>query len=242
MGSEIDRGCIFFFESSYGPAPWNLATVRGTLPVLALCMGDDRRRDRSTKSAASSASLRSVLRGVPICARMVRLRAKSVTWIARTATGKSDGISPAVIPSRKRPSTSATRAGGRVLQELPDLSVVHKRRDAHEKTSPRGPFLGRTFDGVPQEGGDRVAKTLWREECLRGRCALPFCIRLKDAQEYRPLVAEDGIQARPSHAHPGDEIVDRHSVVALRPEYLGRLFQRSLSSKLRGRPRGLAVF
>ena len=58
--------------------------------------------------------------------------------------------------------------GGRVLQELPDLSVVHKRRDAHEKTAPGGPFLGRTFDGVPQKARDRVAKTLWREECLRG--------------------------------------------------------------------------
>ena len=66
------------------------------------------RRGRSTKSAASSASLSSVLRGVPICARMVRPRAKSVTWIARTATGKSGGMSPAQIPSRKRRSTSAT--------------------------------------------------------------------------------------------------------------------------------------
>jgi hypothetical protein len=37
------------------------------------------RHGRSTRSAASSASLRSVLRGVPICARMVRPRAKSVT-------------------------------------------------------------------------------------------------------------------------------------------------------------------
>src|SRR5271154_6729598 len=55
------------------------------------------RRDRSTKSAASSASLRSVLRGVPIRARMVRPRAKSVTWIARAATGKSGGMSPALI-------------------------------------------------------------------------------------------------------------------------------------------------
>ena len=48
---------------------------------------------------------------------------------------------------------------GRVLQELPDLSVVHKRRDAHKKTSPSGSFLGRSFDGVPQEGGERVAKS-----------------------------------------------------------------------------------
>ena len=50
-------------------------------------------------------------------------------------------------------------ASGRVLQELPDLSVVHKRRDAHEKTSPSGSFLGRSFDGVPQEAGERVAKS-----------------------------------------------------------------------------------
>ena len=64
-------------------------------------------------------------------------------------------------------------AGDRVLQELPDLSVVHKRRDAHQKTAPGGAFLGRTFDGVPQKAGDRVAKTLWREECLRGASALP---------------------------------------------------------------------
>ena len=73
----------------------------------SFCLPIGFRRGRSTKSAASSASLRSVLRCVPNSARMVRPRAKSVTWIARTATGKSDGISPAVIPSRKRPSTSA---------------------------------------------------------------------------------------------------------------------------------------
>jgi hypothetical protein len=66
------------------------------------------RRGRRTKSAASSASLSSVLRGVPICARMVRPRDRSRTWLARTATGKSDGNSPALIPSQKRRSTSAT--------------------------------------------------------------------------------------------------------------------------------------
>ena len=99
-----------------------------------------------------------------------------MTWLARTATGKSDGISPALIPSRKRPSTSAARAGGRVLQELPDLSVVHKRRDAHEKTSPGGSFLGRSFDGVPQEAGERVAKSLRRQQRLRGESA--FLLRI----------------------------------------------------------------
>ena len=77
------------------------------------------------------------MRGVPICARMVRPRPRSRTWLARTATGKSDGISPALIPSQKRRSTSASAASYGVLQELPDLSVVHERRDAHQKT-PRG--------------------------------------------------------------------------------------------------------
>ena|SRR5436190_9592586 len=57
---------------------------------------------------------------------------------------------------------------GSVLQEPPNLSVVHKRRDALQKAAPGGPFLGRTFDGVPQKARDRVAKTLWREECLHG--------------------------------------------------------------------------
>ena len=49
------------------------------------------RRDRSAKSAASSASFRSVLRGVPICARIVRPRPRSRTWLARAATGKRLG-------------------------------------------------------------------------------------------------------------------------------------------------------
>ncbi len=63
-----------------------------------------------TKSAASSASFRSVLRGVPICARIVRPRDRSRTWLARAATGKSDGTSPALIASQNRRSTSATAA------------------------------------------------------------------------------------------------------------------------------------
>ena len=49
-------------------------------------------------------------------------------------------------------------ARGGFLQELPDLSVVHKRRDAHQKTAPGRPFLGRTFDGEPQKARDEVAK------------------------------------------------------------------------------------
>src|SRR5581483_6939126 len=89
-----------------------------------------------------------------------------------------------------------------------------------------GPLLGRTFDGVPQKGRDRVAETLWSEERLRSSSALLLGVRLEDTQEYGPLVAKDGIQTRPSDTHPGDQIVNRHAVVAFRPEHLRRLFQR----------------
>src|SRR5581483_1323804 len=58
-------------------------------------------------------------------------------------------------------------------------------------------------------------------------CESAFLLRihLKDAQEYRPIVPKDCIKARPSHTHACDEIVNRRSVVTLRPEHLGRLFQ-----------------
>ena len=66
-------------------------------------------------------------------------------------------------------------------------------------------------------GGERAPSQLER----------PFlCVRPKDAQEYRPLVTEDGIQAWPSYTHACDEIINRHTVVALRSEDLSRLFQR----------------
>ena len=102
--------------------PRREASSDRTVQIFALCsrlsfdrhgtselfpMTRQTRRGRSAKLAASSASLRSVLRGVPICARMVSPRARSVTWIARAAMGKSDGISPVLIPSRKRRSSSA---------------------------------------------------------------------------------------------------------------------------------------
>ena len=121
------------------------------------------RRDRSTKSAASSASLRSVLRGVPRCARMVRPRAKSVTWIARTATGKSGGMSPAQIPSRKRRFHQRRAARDRALQEPPNLSVVHKRRDARSEGSPgrtlsRSHFRRRTSESPRSSREDSVAR------------------------------------------------------------------------------------
>ena len=59
-------------------------------------------------------------------------------------------------------------ARDRALQEPPNLSVVHKRRDAPEKTATGASFFSRAFDGVPQKARERIAKTLWREECLRG--------------------------------------------------------------------------
>ena len=131
------------------------------------------RRGRSTKSAASSASLRSVLRGVPICARMVRPRAKSSDLARARGYRKVRRDFSRADPVPETTFHQRHAASRRVLQELPDLSVVHKRRDAHEKTSPSGAFLGRTFDGVPQEAGERVAKSLRREECLRSASALP---------------------------------------------------------------------
>jgi hypothetical protein len=59
-------------DETTDPHEWGgSAVLRSHFDVL--------RRGRSTNSAASSASLRSVLRGAPICARMVSPRAKSVT-------------------------------------------------------------------------------------------------------------------------------------------------------------------
>ena len=57
------------------------------------------RRGRRTNSAASSASLSSVARRMPTCARIVKPRERSMTWLARAATGKLDGTSPALMPS-----------------------------------------------------------------------------------------------------------------------------------------------
>ena len=108
------------------------------------------------------------MRGVPISARMVRPRPKSVTWIARSATGKSDRDFARADRVPETTFHQRRAARGRVLQEFPDFSIVHERRDANQKAAPGGPFLGRTFDGVPQKARDRVAETLWREECLRG--------------------------------------------------------------------------
>src|SRR5882762_4757718 len=94
---------------------------------------------------------------------------------------------------------------------------------------------------MPQESGERIAKSRRREERLRSASALFLCVSPKGAQEYRPLVSEDGIQARPSHPHAYDEIVDRHAVVAFRPEQPGRLFQRIRLVEATGSSTGLIV-
>ena len=185
-----------------------------------------RRRGRSTKSAASSASLRSVLRGVPNCARMVRPRAKSVTWIVRTATGKSGGMSPAQIPSRKRRSTSAAPPAtvlcrNRRTSASFTSGATHTRR--HPRTDPFSVALSTAYLRKPAIESRRLCG---ERSAFAADAPFRSAYALRTAQEYRPLAPKDGIQAWPSYAHPGDEIVDRHSVVALRPEYLGRLFQR----------------
>src|ERR1700761_2931665 len=79
----------------------------------------------------------------------------------RRDVSSTDPVSETALHQRRA-------ARDRALQEPVNLSVVHKRRDAHHKAAPGGPFLGRTFDGVPEKARDRVAKTLWREERLRG--------------------------------------------------------------------------
>jgi hypothetical protein len=54
-------------------------------------------------------------------------------------------------------------ARDRALQEPLNLSVVHKRRKAHHKAAPGGPFLGNTFDASPF-GAARTRKDLFRIE------------------------------------------------------------------------------
>ncbi len=179
-------------------------------------------RGKSTKSAASSASLRSVLRGVPINARMVRLRAKSVTWLARTATGKSDGISPAVIPSRRRRSTIAT---------APAAAFCRNCRTSASSTS------GATHS-IRQPTAEPSSVAL-STACLR-KLAIEarrvcgersaFAARAPFFSAYALRTRRNNIRLSPKTAYRlgRDEIVDRHAVVAFRPENLDRLLQRLL--------------
>src|SRR5581483_2956562 len=72
-------------------------------------------------------------------------------------------------------------ASGGVLQEFPDLSIVHKRRDAQEKAPRRRSFFGRTFDGVPHKARERVTKLLRCKQRLCCESAFLLRIHLKDA-------------------------------------------------------------
>ena len=198
------------------------------------------RRDRSTKSAASSASLRSVLHGVPNCARMVRPRAKSVTWLARAATGKSGGMSPTRIPSRKRRSTGAAPPAT-VLCRNRRTSASFTSGATHTRRHPRAdPFSVALSTAYLRKPAIESRRLCGERSAFAADAPFRSAYALR-TRGSRPLAPKDGIQARPSHAHPGDEIVDRHSVVAVRPKHLSRLFQRPVSSKLRGRPRGLVL-
>ena len=62
------------------------------------------------------------MRGVPIRARMVRPRAKSVTCVARTATGKSGGMSPADDPVPETALHQRRAARDRALHEPLNLA------------------------------------------------------------------------------------------------------------------------
>ncbi len=184
------------------------------------------RRDRSTKSAASSASLRSVLRGVPNCARMVRPRAKSVTWLARAATGKSGGMSPTRIPSGNGAPPAAAPPRDRALQEPPNLSVVHKRRDAHQKAPPGGPFLGRTFDGVPQKAAIESRRLCGERSAFAADAPFRSAYALRTRKNIARLPPKTAYRLGRPTPIPATRSSIVTSVVAVRPEHLSRLFQR----------------
>lgn len=93
----------------------------------------------------------------------------------RQTAGKVEGLACACGDrkvswdfSRTNPGLKATfhhglAAGGSVLDELPDLSAVHERRDAHEKTSVSLPFcvaLVTKPNYLERDGGERLAREL----------------------------------------------------------------------------------
>ncbi len=78
----------------------------------------------STSWAASSASLRSVLRGVPISARMVRPRRNP--WLGSRVGHRKIGRDFARADRVPETTFYQRRAAcGGLLQELPDLCIVH---------------------------------------------------------------------------------------------------------------------
>ena len=190
-----------------------------------VCPAADTRQEH-TKSAASSASLRSVLRGVPICARMVRPRAKSVTWIARTATGKSDGISPAVIPSRKRPSTSATPPAAAFCRNF-RTSASFTSGATHTRRHPRAdPFSVALSTAYLRKAASESRRVCGDSSALAARAPFFSAYALRTRKNIARLSPKTAYRLGRPTPIPAtrSSIVD--SVVALRPEYLGRLFQR----------------
>ena len=184
------------------------------------------RRDRSTKSVASSASLRSVLRGVPICARMVRPRAKSVTWIARTATGKSDGISPAVIASRNRPSTSAAPPAAAFCRNF-RTSASSTSGATHTRRQPRAdPFSVALSTAYLRKPAIESRRLCGERSAFAADAPFRSAYALRTRKNIARLSPKTAYRLGRPTPIPADEIVNRHSVVAFRPEHLGRLFQR----------------
>ena len=105
---------------------------------------------------------------------------------------------------------SAAPPAAALLQELPDLIIVHKRRDANDKAAPGGPFLGRTFDGEPQTSPrssreDPVARGVLSRLNAPFRSAYARRTR-KNIARLSPKMAYKA--PAPSHTHPGDEIVN----------------------------------
>src|SRR5260370_31200880 len=87
---------------------------------------------------------------------------------------------------------------------------------------------------MAQKVTDTVADTRRAEQCVGGASAEVLGVRLKAPHEERGLVAEDCVQARPNDAHAGDEVVDGHGVVPLRPEDTNGFFERLAFVKVSG--------
>ena len=113
------------------------------------------------------------MRGVPICARMVRPRDKVEDLARAHGYGKVRRDFSRADPVAETAFHERHAGSDGVLQELPDLSVVYEGRDAHQKTSWGGSFLGRSF--LRRASGSRRAS---REESAARRAP---------SQRERPL-------------------------------------------------------
>ncbi len=108
--------------------------------------------------------------------RMVRARPRSGSR-ARLQESLMD-----FLRRRSRPGIGLPLAPRRLRRRFAGTSGLQRRPRAarrKSKAAPCGPFLGRTFDGAPQKGRDRIAETLWGEERLRSASVLPLGIALR---------------------------------------------------------------